>query len=188
MQPFGCVCHACLTPTEIRYPGRDCLSQWQVFPQQINESVTEPCLVAAGHRSLTPRVRPGWWLTVLLGLPTVAVGLALLPGDRRRPVDISSLVVSQLSLSTGSCPRADRRRPDRLLKRAGNWTASPTAGGKCWCWWPRADRTPKSRTYCVIAESTAKTRVKRVLSKIDVHDRALAVVFGYRSGLITNGR
>ena len=87
------------------------LSRWQAFPLQINESVTEPCLVAAGHRSLTPRVRPGWWLTVLLGLPTVAVGLALLPGDRRRPVDISSLVVSQLSLSTGSCPRADRRRP-----------------------------------------------------------------------------
>jgi DNA-binding NarL/FixJ family response regulator len=40
----------------------------------------------------------------------------------------------------------------------------------------------------VIAESTAKTHVKRVLAKIDVHDRAQAVVFAYRSGLITNGR
>ena len=40
----------------------------------------------------------------------------------------------------------------------------------------------------VIAESTAKTHVKRVLSKIDVHDRAQAVVFAYHSGLITNGR
>ena len=39
----------------------------------------------------------------------------------------------------------------------------------------------------VIAQSTAKTHVKRVLSKIDVHDRAQAVVFAYRSGLITNG-
>jgi DNA-binding NarL/FixJ family response regulator len=39
----------------------------------------------------------------------------------------------------------------------------------------------------VIAQSTAKTHVKRVLSKIDVHDRAQAVVFAYRSGLMTNG-
>ena len=62
------------------HPDRDSLSlvetglsHWQVFPQQIDESVTEPCLVAAGHRSLTPRVRPGWWLTVLLGLPSLTV-------------------------------------------------------------------------------------------------------------------
>jgi len=33
----------------------------------------------------------------------------------------------------------------------------------------------------VIAESTAKTHVKRVLSKIDVHHRGQAVVFAYRS-------
>jgi DNA-binding NarL/FixJ family response regulator len=39
----------------------------------------------------------------------------------------------------------------------------------------------------VIAESTAKTHVKRVLAKIDVHDRAQAVVFAYRSGLLTGG-
>ena len=38
----------------------------------------------------------------------------------------------------------------------------------------------------VIAESTAKTHVKRVLAKIDVHDRAQAVVFAYRSGLIVD--
>ena len=39
----------------------------------------------------------------------------------------------------------------------------------------------------VIAESTAKTHVKRVLSKIDVRP-GQAVVFAYRNGLITNGR
>src|SRR5215213_8069352 len=44
------------------------------------------------------RVSPGWWLTVLLGLPILTVGLALLLGDDLRPVDISSLVVSQLTL------------------------------------------------------------------------------------------
>ena len=38
----------------------------------------------------------------------------------------------------------------------------------------------------VIAESTAKTHVKRVLAKIEVHDRAQAVVFAYRSGLVVD--
>jgi DNA-binding CsgD family transcriptional regulator len=38
----------------------------------------------------------------------------------------------------------------------------------------------------VIAESTAKTHVKRILAKIDARDRAQAVVFAYRSGLITS--
>jgi DNA-binding NarL/FixJ family response regulator len=39
----------------------------------------------------------------------------------------------------------------------------------------------------VIAESTAKTHVKRILAKINARDRAQAVVFAYRSGLITSG-
>jgi uncharacterized protein len=50
------------------------------------------------RRALHWRVSPWWWLTVLLGLPTLTVGLALLLGDHLRPVDISSLVVSQLTL------------------------------------------------------------------------------------------
>jgi DNA-binding NarL/FixJ family response regulator len=37
----------------------------------------------------------------------------------------------------------------------------------------------------VIADSTAKTHVKRIIAKIDVRDRAQAVVFAYRSGLIS---
>jgi DNA-binding CsgD family transcriptional regulator len=37
----------------------------------------------------------------------------------------------------------------------------------------------------VIADSTAKTHVKRVLAKINARDRPQAVVFAYRSGLIT---
>ena len=57
----------------------------------------------AGVRILVRRAvhwrvsRPWWWLTVLFGLPILTVGLALL-GDDLRPVDISSLVVSQLTL------------------------------------------------------------------------------------------
>jgi DNA-binding NarL/FixJ family response regulator len=38
-----------------------------------------------------------------------------------------------------------------------------------------------------IAESTAKTHVKRILAKIGARDRAQAVVVAYRSGLMTPG-
>jgi DNA-binding CsgD family transcriptional regulator len=36
----------------------------------------------------------------------------------------------------------------------------------------------------VIAKSTAKTHMKRILAKADARDRAQAVVIAYRSGLI----
>ncbi|MGA8116206.1 MAG: response regulator transcription factor [Actinocatenispora sp.] len=39
----------------------------------------------------------------------------------------------------------------------------------------------------VIAEQTVKTHVGRILAKLDLRDRAQAVVFAYESGLITPG-
>jgi DNA-binding NarL/FixJ family response regulator len=39
----------------------------------------------------------------------------------------------------------------------------------------------------VIAESTAKTHVKRILAKIGARDRAQAVVFAYRAGVTLPG-
>ena len=47
------------------------------------------------RRCLRWRVNPGWWLTVLLGLPILTIGLALLLGDSLRPVDATSLIISQ---------------------------------------------------------------------------------------------
>jgi membrane protease YdiL (CAAX protease family) len=50
------------------------------------------------RRAFRWRVSLGWWLVVLLGLPTLTVSLAVLLGDDLRPVDVTSLIVSQLTL------------------------------------------------------------------------------------------
>ena len=44
------------------------------------------------------RVGVGWWLAVLIGLPVLTVGIALLRGDTPRSVDPVDLVVSQVGL------------------------------------------------------------------------------------------
>jgi uncharacterized protein len=48
------------------------------------------------RRAFHWRVNPGWWLTVLLGLPVLTVGLALLMGDQLRSVDVPAFLASQL--------------------------------------------------------------------------------------------
>jgi uncharacterized protein len=48
------------------------------------------------RRAFHWRVNPGWWLTVLLGLPVLTVSLALLMGDQLRPVDVPAFLASQL--------------------------------------------------------------------------------------------
>jgi uncharacterized protein len=50
------------------------------------------------RRAFCWRVNPGWWLTVLLGLPVLTVGLALLMGDQLRSVDVPAFLASQLVL------------------------------------------------------------------------------------------
>ena len=40
----------------------------------------------------------------------------------------------------------------------------------------------------VIAEQTTKTHVGRILAKLDLRDRAQAVVFAYETGLVTAGQ
>jgi uncharacterized protein len=50
------------------------------------------------RRTFHWRVSPGWWLTVLLGLPVLTVSLSLLMGDQLRSIDVPSFLASQLML------------------------------------------------------------------------------------------
>ncbi|HDH03476.1 MAG TPA: response regulator transcription factor [Actinobacteria bacterium] len=43
-------------------------------------------------------------------------------------------------------------------------------------------------TELFIAESTAKTHLRRIFTKLDLHDRAQAVILAYETGLVTPGR
>jgi DNA-binding NarL/FixJ family response regulator len=54
----------------------------------------------------------------------------------------------------------------------------------CCGWSARAAPTTRFADVLAIAESTAKTHVKRILAKVHARDRAQAVVFAYRSGLV----
>jgi membrane protease YdiL (CAAX protease family) len=44
------------------------------------------------------RIGAGWWLSILVGLPALTVGLALLLGDLPRTVDPVDLLLRQLGL------------------------------------------------------------------------------------------
>ena len=102
---------------------------------------------------------------------TVAAGEALLD-----PLVTRELIRRYLAADEGRAPAptsATRRRLDRLTERERQVLRLIAQGRS----------NAEIADLLVIAESTAKTHVKRVLAKIEVHDRAQAVVFAYQSGL-----
>jgi DNA-binding NarL/FixJ family response regulator len=107
---------------------------------------------------------------------TVAAGEALLD-----PLVTRDLIHRYLATGEEAPPAptaAIRRRLDRLTDRERQVLLLIAQGRS----------NAEIAELLVIAESTAKTHVKRVLAKIDVHDRAQAVVFAYQSGLISSRR
>jgi DNA-binding NarL/FixJ family response regulator len=107
---------------------------------------------------------------------TVAAGEALLDPSVTR-----DLIHRYLAAGEGTPPAptaATRLRLDRLTDREREVLLLIAQGRS----------NAEIAELLVIAESTAKTHVKRVLAKIDVHDRAQAAVFAYQSGLIAGGR
>ena len=108
---------------------------------------------------------------------TVATGEALLD-----PAVTRTLIQRHLETESGSADlhAVDidaRRRLDELTPRERQVLALIGQGRS----------NAEIAELLVIADSTAKTHVKRILAKIDARDRAQAVVFAYRSGLITHG-
>ena len=104
---------------------------------------------------------------------TVAAGEALLDPSVTRSLIHRFLATGG---STAAGPSAETRRQlDRLTERERQVLLLVAQGRS----------NAEIADLLVIAESTAKTHVKRVLAKIDAHDRAQAVVFAYRSGLLT---
>ena len=108
---------------------------------------------------------------------TVASGESLLD-----PAVTRSLIQRQLESETGSglsAVDADaRRRLDELTPRERQVLLLIGQGRS----------NSEIAELLVIADSTAKTHVKRILAKIDARDRAQAVVFAYRSGLLAPRR
>lgn len=107
---------------------------------------------------------------------TVATGEALLD-----PAVTRTLIQRHLETESGSADVhavdiAARRRLDELTPRERQVLALIGQGRS----------NAEIAELLVIADSTAKTHVKRILAKIDARDRAQAVVFAYRSGLITH--
>ena len=101
---------------------------------------------------------------------TVAAGEALLD-----PAITRDLVQHYLQKATPEPSAAESRTLLRLTGRERQ-VLSLVAEGRS---------NQEIADLLVIAESTAKTHVKRILAKIDARDRAQAVVFAYRSGLVT---
>jgi len=75
-------------------------------------------------------------------------------------------------------------RTEALHKDLATLTRENARSSACWA---AACRTQSSRHAFHLSEATVKTHVARILAKLNLRDRAQAVVVAYETGLITPG-
>ena len=78
-------------------------------------------------------------------------------------------------------PAPGRGRPRRCRRSA-------PANTRCFGCSPAATPTSRSPSDLIVGETTVKTHVTRILTKLDLRDRVQVVVLAYESGIITPGR
>ena len=91
-------------------------------------------------------------------------------GDSLLSPSVTSRVIERMAVQP--------RRDEAVLA-----ASSPRASGRCSSCSPAGAPTREIAEALVIEESTAKTHVKRVLTKLGVRDRVHAVIFAYENGL-----
>jgi DNA-binding NarL/FixJ family response regulator len=123
-------------------------------------------LNAGASGFLLKRTRPE---ELIAGIRTIADGDSLLsPSVTRRVID---------RMASQPAPAASSKRLDRLTPREREVLELVARGLS----------NGEIASAFVIEESTVKTHVKRILSKLGLRDRVQAVIFAYESGLTRPG-
>jgi len=125
-------------------------------------------LSAGASGFLLKRTRPE---ELIAAVHTVAAGDSLLsPSVTRRVID-------RMAVAGGPTGPLARERLDELTARERDVLASMARGLS----------NVEIAAELVIEESTVKTHVKRILTKLRLRDRVQAVIFAYDSGLVRPG-
>ena len=82
--------------------------------------------------------------------------------------------------------RADRRAPSPM-RGAAPRSRSPTASGRCSTLIGEGHTNAEIAAELFVGEGTVKTHINHVFSKLDLRDRAAAVIFAYENDLVGDG-